>query len=83
MHSLNFPPVILFTQAHTDVNGKASVKRSASEGSGGFFRHFRRSGSGSHKPTDLDTAISDAPNGGHSSFTMLHDCLKVDCFGCL
>ncbi|BDA46012.1 probable lipase at C-terminar half [Coccomyxa sp. Obi] len=52
------------TPAHADLNGKRSVKRSASEGSGGIFRHFRRSSSGSHKSTDHNTAASDAPNGG-------------------
>ncbi len=54
------------------MNGKRSVKRSASEGSGGIFRHFRRSSSGSHKSTDLDTATSDAPNGRRSLLGYLH-----------
>lgn len=67
------------------MNGKRSVKRSGSEGSGGIFRHFRRSGSGSHKSTDLDTAISDAPNGGHSYTTSVHNCMHIACefFGML
>ena len=71
-----------FTQAHADVNGKGSIKRSASEGNGGFFRHFRRSGSGSHKPADLDMATSDAPNGDCSSFTELHHCMIMVYLGC-